>query len=133
MFKDDDLKGKTLMYIPPLSRVAWEEACTNGYIKPDDAFCSTLRHTYKKANNFVYLMNEAIDIKVKSTLPLEQQTAISSGLIALMENLNKSQIPLLLEAKAEIESRFNISGEEVDKIKTELRERVLKYRVPTPK
>jgi len=60
---------------------------------------------------------------------------ISSGMVAVllwnMQNMNKSQIPILLEAKERLEVELNVSGEEIAKLKTGLRERILDYRVPT--
>ena len=131
LFQDEKLQE--LDYIPPLTRTAWNTACISGYTKPDDELCFKLRHIYAATNNFVYLMNQAIDTQVKSTISGEDKKRLTSGLISLLKNMNKSLVPFIREAMTELEKTLDISSEEIGRLQANIKEQVLKHCLPVDK
>lgn len=127
----NDKKAKPLLYIPPLSNTAWETACLSGYIRPDDEFCYKLRHIYEAKSNFIYLMNQAIEVQTKSILSQDMRKTMTSNMVNLLMNMNKSLVPFITEAKGELEKRSGISAEEVGRLQKDIKERALKFRLPS--
>lgn len=129
--KPENERQKPLLYMPPLTSIAWDTACFRGYIRPDDEFCYKLRHIYEAKNNFIYLMNQAIDVQVKSILPQGMRKTMTFNLVNLLMNMNKSLVPFITEAKGELEKRLGISAEEVSRLQKDIKERALKFRLPS--
>lgn len=123
-------KSKDIFYIPPLTSVAWNTACVSGFIQPDNEFYYKLAHIYLVRNNFNYLMNQAIDVRVKSTLPESERVNLTYSLIELLRKIAKSLVPLLTEVKDELERELGISAEEVSEHQKDIKERIQKLRLP---
>jgi hypothetical protein len=130
VFPKDEPQPKSIAFLPPLSRVAWEQARLNGYIRADDPFCTVLIHCFETANNFVYLMNQIIDIQWKSTRPAQERDTTTSGILRMLKKNNESLIPLLYEAKDKLETELDISSDEVERLKEEIKQKALSFRTP---
>jgi hypothetical protein len=122
-------KPSEVTYIPPLTRFAWETACTQGFIQPDNKFHYKLRHIYEATHNFNYLMNQAIDTRVKSTLSLNDKVTLTNGLVGLLSNMAKSLVPMLLEVKAELEKQLGLSAQEIERHQDAIRKRMQELRI----
>ena len=116
-----------IILIPSLPHYAWDRAYTNGFIQPDNTLCEKLRYSYRRVSDIVYSANQAAQIKLSSNLPEGEREQLVKNMMVYIITTSKALIPILEEIKNELETKYNISPDEVNKIRDELKERVTSY------